>query len=234
MTGFLEEARSTGTDAVPPAALVCGLIGLVPGVFCSFWELDLPTRRLLNYRDSDDLPGGPRGDCVYWQLRHQSPTCRYAEKTGRLDVVQVSDFISTRELRRRQIYDEIFRPHGVEHIIAVPLPTTPGRTRVFQIGREPGGGFTETERDMLTLLQPHLYQLYQHAASRRSPHVRLTQRQLEVLRCVALGMTNDETARQLSISPGTVGKHLENAYTRLGVTSRTAAVAQAFGNTGNA
>jgi DNA-binding CsgD family transcriptional regulator len=234
MTGLLEEAWSSETDDVPPASLVRGLVRLVPGAFCSFWELDLPTRRLLNYRDSDGLPGGPRGDCSYWRLRHQSPTCRYAEKTGRLDVVQVSDFISTRELRRRQIYDEIFRPHGIEHLIAVPLPTTPGRTRVFRIGREPGVGFTETERDMLTLLQPHLHQLYQHAADRRNPRVRPTERQLEVLRCVALGMTNDETARQLSISPGTVGKHLENAYARLGVTSRTAAIARVFGNTGNA
>jgi len=89
------------------------------------------------------------------------------------------------------------------------------------------------KRQLLTLLQPHLYQLYQHAADRRNPRVRPTERQLEVLRCVALGMTNDETARQLSISPGTVSKHLENAYARLGVTSRTAAVARVFGNTGN-
>jgi DNA-binding NarL/FixJ family response regulator len=34
--------------------------------------------------------------------------------------------------------------------------------------------------------------------------------------------------RQLTISPATVRKHLENVYARLDVTSRTAAAARAF------
>jgi DNA-binding CsgD family transcriptional regulator len=42
---------------------------------------------------------------------------------------------------------------------------------------------------------------------------------------VARGYTNDEVARALWISPGTVRKHLENAYAKLGVSTRTAAVA---------
>ena len=42
-------------------------------------------------------------------------------------------------------------------------------------------------------------------------------------------MSNDQIARHLVISPGTVTKHPENAYARLGVTSRTAAVARVFG-----
>jgi DNA-binding NarL/FixJ family response regulator len=80
-----------------------------------------------------------------------------------------------------------------------------------------------------TLLQPHVYQIYKDAARRRTP-VQLTGRQLDVLRCVALGMSNDQIAAQLVIAAGTVTKHLENAYARLGVTSRTAALARVFGD----
>jgi DNA-binding NarL/FixJ family response regulator len=54
----------------------------------------------------------------------------------------------------------------------------------------------------------------------------LTTRQRELLRLVAAGLDNIAIARQLGLSPGTVRKHLENAFTRLGVSSRTAAIAK--------
>ena len=41
---------------------------------------------------------------------------------------------------------------------------------------------------------------------------------------------NAEIGCVLGISPETVRKHLENAYAKLGVHTRTAAVAAAFGN----
>jgi DNA-binding CsgD family transcriptional regulator len=54
---------------------------------------------------------------------------------------------------------------------------------------------------------------------------RLSPRQREILELVAAGKTNAEIATLLWISPGTVRKHLENAYDRLGVHTRTGAVA---------
>ena len=60
----------------------------------------------------------------------------------------------------------------------------------------------------------------------------LTTRELDVMRCVAAGLTTDETARRLWVTPATVSKHLEHVYRKLGVTSRTAALAK-LGATGN-
>ena len=54
----------------------------------------------------------------------------------------------------------------------------------------------------------------------------LTRREQEVVVLVAEGKTNAEIARQLWISPGTVRRHLENVFAKLGVHTRTAAVAQ--------
>ena len=56
----------------------------------------------------------------------------------------------------------------------------------------------------------------------------LTSRQLQLLRLVADGHSNTQIAHRLFVAEGTVRKHLENIYERLGVTSRTAAVATAF------
>jgi DNA-binding CsgD family transcriptional regulator len=54
----------------------------------------------------------------------------------------------------------------------------------------------------------------------------LTPREREVLGLVAEGCTNAEVARTLWVAESTVAKHLEQAYSKLGVHSRTAAVAR--------
>ena len=54
----------------------------------------------------------------------------------------------------------------------------------------------------------------------------LTARESEIVDLVAEGRTNAQIAAQLFISSGTVRRHLENAFARLGVHTRTAAVAQ--------
>jgi predicted ATPase/class 3 adenylate cyclase/DNA-binding CsgD family transcriptional regulator len=51
----------------------------------------------------------------------------------------------------------------------------------------------------------------------------LTARELEVLRLVALGLTNPQIAEKLVISPQTVHAHLRSIYSKLGVTTRSAA-----------
>ncbi len=56
----------------------------------------------------------------------------------------------------------------------------------------------------------------------------LTSREVEVLRLVAQGMTNEQVANQLIISPRTVDTHLTSIYGKIGVSSRSAATRYAF------
>lgn len=56
----------------------------------------------------------------------------------------------------------------------------------------------------------------------------LSAREREVLVHVAAGRTNREIASTLVISQHTVGRHLENIFTKLGVTNRAAATAYAY------
>lgn len=61
----------------------------------------------------------------------------------------------------------------------------------------------------------------------RAPALALTPRELEVLGLVARGRSNDDVARELFLSRATVKSHLVHVYEKLGVPSRTAAVAEA-------
>lgn len=67
-----------------------------------------------------------------------------------------------------------------------------------------------------------------HAAPRLSPSSgrwprSLTDREVEVLRLVAVGRTNREIGEMLSISARTAQKHVMNVYDKIGVSSRAAA-----------
>jgi DNA-binding CsgD family transcriptional regulator len=73
--------------------------------------------------------------------------------------------------------------------------------------------------------RPYLIRLVVHANS--AP--RLTAREIEVLAWVAQGKTNAEAAELLTIAPGTVKKHLDRIYEKLGVGTRTEAVVTAMG-----
>jgi LuxR family maltose regulon positive regulatory protein len=62
-----------------------------------------------------------------------------------------------------------------------------------------------------------------------APHLvePLSERELEVLRLIAAGRSNRDIARVLVLAPGTVKKHTSNLYGKLGVHSRTQALARA-------
>jgi DNA-binding CsgD family transcriptional regulator len=64
----------------------------------------------------------------------------------------------------------------------------------------------------------------------RTSTAALSARELEVLNLVADGLRNAEIAEALWVSPATVRKHLENIYEKLGVHTRTAAVAHLRGS----
>jgi HD-GYP domain-containing protein (c-di-GMP phosphodiesterase class II) len=51
----------------------------------------------------------------------------------------------------------------------------------------------------------------------------LSDREVDVLRLIAQGRSNREVAERLFISPKTVGRHVENLYRKIGVSSRAAA-----------
>ena len=223
-------------EGLPPSLLA----DLMDQVHCDALSLDGWDSGRQMCWFSQEIPSGDAAigyeawDQVFWEHYWDYPAS-YPARTGDLrSVLKCSDFYSTRQMRNTAMYIDKDRPLGLEHCLMACLPSavpqTAGRGRYVQLNllRGPGRDFSERDRAVLTLLQPHLDQAYLDAQRRRRPVPQLTSRQTDLLRLVAAGHTNSQIARRLGISDGTVRTHLENIYERLQVSSRTAAVTRAF------
>ena len=137
-----------------------------------------------------------------------------------------SDYLSTREFHRLGLYREVALPLGVEDMFRLWLEPDGENGARLEFDR-PARDFRERDRTVLDVLRPHLRQFRRNALRRRAFDGAgvLTAREREILALVARGLTNAEVARELWISRGTVRKHLDNVYAKLGVHTRTAAVA---------
>jgi NarL family two-component system response regulator LiaR len=80
-------------------------------------------------------------------------------------------------------------------------------------------GNLQLPQDLARRMMAGLYGLDDSPA----PVERLTPRELDVLKCIARGMSNKEIADELSITLSTVSAHVHNLLDRLGLSSRTQA-----------
>lgn len=137
---------------------------------------------------------------------------------------RLSDVTSTRSFRRAALYCEFFRPAAIEHQLTIGLEGPPHHLVGIWLNRT-RREFSEDEVLLAELLRPHL-QAGELAAKRAVARAALTSREREVLDLVAAGEPNAAVAEALVVSPGTVKKHLDNIYAKLGVSTRTAAAAR--------
>ncbi len=130
---------------------------------------------------------------------------------------------------REVIGDQYRRPLRIKYVMAMPLHVD-DRLLVSFVFNRCSRAFDERERALLDLLRPQLAALYRCLRQVGEPAAgaglcgRLTAREAEVLTWVAAGKVNRDIAAILGASVRTIEKHLEHAYEKLGVETRTAAV----------
>jgi LuxR family maltose regulon positive regulatory protein len=84
-------------------------------------------------------------------------------------------------------------------------------------------------RDYLDLLVRAHREIYSTGRIRQAARDSLTRREVEIMRLICRGLSNQEIAGELIVSLNTVKKHTSNIYGKLGVRSRTQAIARARG-----
>jgi DNA-binding CsgD family transcriptional regulator len=319
------ELAATDDAITFPPSVLARLAELLPDAEVNYCELDRSRECSLSQSWLVDGEGGidrPADKALqsYFALRHQHPVCRYREGAHDwVSVRKVSDFVTLRDFRRTEIWNELYRDDNVNYWIDVGLDPHGAETYVFIFTRQ-RRDFDERDRLMLQLIRPHLQRRHtaakltarsvdmlatleeergsdeahqvvlcsatgvidfasprsrsllsrylrisggrlpesllgtirhdrravvvEHQGRRltvRASHTagmlilllderdirldRLTRRQLEIVRHIALGYTDAQVGSALGIATATVNKHLEKIYERLGVHTRTAAAA---------
>jgi DNA-binding CsgD family transcriptional regulator len=217
-----------------PDAVLHGLAKLIPCASLTFTEFDLGRQLVLTDQEVGGLPVSAEKmealEPVFWAEFWNCKLCSHPERTGDLrSAVKLSDFYSRRALHASAMWADYYQPTGAEHEMLVPLPAPPNHARRVLFIRGPADpDFSERERLALELLQPHLHAVWQDAERRRNGVPALTRREWEVLQLVAAGHRNAEIAARLYVSVTTVHMHLRNIFSKLGVHTRTAALAIAM------
>ena len=208
-----------------PLSVLAALRELVPCDDITYQVMD-PVREVV--REVRSLVPGTESDTdetedLFWRVFRSSPACNYPQRTGDfVSVRRATDFYSPREFRS-SIVSELFRVQGVRYETLVPLPPDGDVDHRILLWRYDGPDFSDRDQLLLTLLRPALAEL--DLALRVRQATPLTARQSQLLDLVADGLTNRQITRQLRVSEGTVRRHLENSFERLGVHSRAAAAA---------
>ena len=102
--------------------------------------------------------------------------------------------------------------------------------RALRAAGDEESAVTELHSARRMLAELHARPAEQEAAALIRPTLPcgLTVREVEVLRLVAAGRTTPEIAALLVLSEKTVGRHLSNIFSKIDVTTRTAAAAFAY------
>jgi DNA-binding CsgD family transcriptional regulator len=234
LTVMIADANDDEPGPMLPWSLLDDLAALIPGHEVSICELDLVNqeRELQQGVLEDDPRCLEKGDSQsvgyrpFW--RHYDSFWQGVPPSRAGQVRRWTDRYPGRLLAEQPLYREAFQPFGVKYLLSVGLPAPAGRERNLLFWRHDGPDFSDEEKALLTLLRPHMAEIYAGAARRRRGV--LTPREWEVLELVAAGLSNAEIAARLFTSVSTIRKHMEHIFDRTGVRSRGAAVARMLPN----
>lgn len=224
---------AAAADAEQFATLAAsGMHALVPGDCVTYNEIDLGAGVLVARAGPSGQATPRAGEELFAGWVHEHPIVCHLVRTGTPGTCAPSDLVTPRALRELGFDREYYRPRGIEGQLTMTLSCS--RTRVVGLAVDRARrSFTERDRAMLELVRPALCAL-RIALDARTPTadlsgLGLTTRESQVVDGVARGLSNQQLAAELRISPRTVQKHLEHIYDKLGERSRTAMLARARG-----
>ncbi len=202
-------------------------VGPVPGDFWGMVEPYLP-------QESAE---------IFALYMHQNPLLLYMLESRRGSARRLSEMVSAEEFHRTDLYRLFYGTIGLEYQIAFTLPQEPPRMLGIALSRTAASGdFSDADRDLLNQARPYLIQSYRNAVAFEGIRAAvgvdsltaalldagLTQREAEVVGLLARGSSNADLAGELGISTRTAEKHVQNAFRKLGVSSRSQAAAKVW------
>ena len=139
--------------------LLPGLRSLVPCDTLGYNEIDLAQRTAVAFSDAPVFDGVEQR---FLDLAHEHPLVG-RQRRGDLSVRLISDFLPVSRFHRLELYQDIYRPLGIEDQLAFGLP---GEGIVaINLGRQ-ARTFSERDRELMELVRPHLATAYSRIRER--------------------------------------------------------------------
>lgn len=160
---------------------------------------------------------------------------RWVMMSRKCMIFRESDLISDEERFKTDFFKNLMAPNNIYYSLQLVLVYHEISLGVVTLYRtKEMGDFTDDEVFILDSLKEHLnYRFYQnymtpnHADNKSSATIEmfiskyhLTKREIEIVLLIFDGHSNDLIADNLSISPHTLKKHLQNIYRKLNVTTK--------------
>lgn len=170
-----------------------------------------------------------------------------SEELGRS--VRLTDLMSVLDWRRHEIYRSCLQQHRLAYTLALKAESSDGAGLLLFIDRSLFD-FSDEELLLLDALGPHLLQLLQrlsrpqpnassnsksttaHTPKSLAKALAITPREAEILLHVAEGLSDKSIAERCKLHFTTVKKHLRNAYAKLNIPGRQAAILLVLEKTG--
>jgi two-component system, NarL family, nitrate/nitrite response regulator NarL len=185
--------------------------------------------RALARRPEFELLGGSAdGETALTEIRELAPDVAVLDlRMPRIDGIELIRAIKAENLRTRVVLVSAFSDSDVIYQAVAAgasayLHKDVDRDQICDAVAAVARGETRLPQ----LIQERL--LLAIRARAEAEQTALTGREREVLELSADGLTTPAIGRQLHLSPATVKTHLQHVYEKLGVTQRTAAVAEAM------
>ena len=164
---FVAEAEDLGDEDPFTPEVLEELGKLVHADSVLYCEQDRLRKRVRHsaWRPGDEVD---EGDDIasYWDIAPEHPVCSRHDR-GDFRALKLSDFVTLKQLRLSRIYALWFRPAGIERELEVAIPSPLWHTKTFVFDRRRGRDFSERDRLVLDLLQPHFGRLWRAAQTRR-------------------------------------------------------------------
>jgi DNA-binding CsgD family transcriptional regulator len=97
----------------------------------------------------------PGSEEAFQRYLDQHPCLAHRRRTGEGRALKLSDFLAPSQLHRLELYQELYRPLGIEHVISIALWTRAPVTAGIALCRG-APDFSEGDRAVLDLLRVHL------------------------------------------------------------------------------
>lgn len=204
---------------------------LIPFYCASFYHVDMTKDNMLVNPVYIDLP--EEKELLYNKYYYKVDYSRQLYYLSYSIIYRETDIIKNRE--KTEYYNDYLQPKTKVHfVVNVNFANQTGLLGHISLTRnKEQGEFTERELFILRLLEPHITnRLFQEkqqynalisesAVGRIANKYRLTNREREIVSLMLQGLNNSEISNNLFISLGTVKKHINNIFRKIGVKNRT-------------